>query len=42
VLLFTKRPGRRARVRFLPGLLLLSVVASIVLTVAVNVLIRLF
>jgi hypothetical protein len=41
VFLFTKRSGRRTQVRFFPGLLLFSVVASIALTIFVNVLIRL-
>jgi len=39
---FTKRPGRRANVRFLPGCLVFSLVASIVLTIALNILIRAF
>ncbi len=39
---FTKRPGRRANVRFMPGCLVFSLVASIVLTVLLNVLIRAF
>jgi hypothetical protein len=41
VFLFTKRPGRRAQVRFMPGCLVLSLVLSIALTVVVNVIIRL-
>jgi hypothetical protein len=39
--LFTKRPGRRAQVRFMPGCLVTSLVLSLVLTVLVNVLLRL-
>jgi hypothetical protein len=42
VFLFTKRPGRRAEVRFMPGCLVTSLLLSLALTVAVNVLIRLF
>jgi hypothetical protein len=42
VFLFTKRPGRRTQVRFMPGCLVGSIVLSIALTVLVNVLIRLF
>jgi hypothetical protein len=42
VFLFSKRSGRRAEVRFFPGLLLLSVVASIAITILLNVLIRVF
>jgi hypothetical protein len=42
VWLFTKRPGRRTEVRFMPGCLVVSIVVSIVLTVLLNVLIRLF
>jgi hypothetical protein len=40
--LFTKRWGRRAQVRFMPGCLLTSLLLSIGLTVLVNVLIRIF
>ena len=40
--IFTKRPGRRGSVRFMPGCLVFSLVASIVLTVLLNVLIRAF
>jgi hypothetical protein len=40
--LFTKRSGRRAQVRFMPGCLLTSLLLSIGLTVLVNVLIRIF
>jgi hypothetical protein len=39
--LFTKRPGRRAQVRFMPGCLVTSLLLSLVLTVLVNVLLRL-
>ena len=39
---FTKRPGRRGNFRFLPGCLVFSLVASIVLTVLLNVIIRAF
>jgi hypothetical protein len=39
--LFTKRPGERTQVRFMPGCLAASVVISIVLTVLINVVIRL-
>jgi len=42
VFLFTKRPGRRTQVRFMPGCLVGSIVLSIALTVLVNMLIRLF
>jgi hypothetical protein len=41
VFLFTKRPGRRMEVRFMPGCLVISLVLSIALTVLVNVVIRL-
>jgi hypothetical protein len=37
-----KQPGRRVQVRFVPGCLIWSLLLSIVLTVLVNVLIRLF
>jgi hypothetical protein len=40
VLLFTKRPGRRAQVRFMPGCLVTSLILSIALTVLVNLIIR--
>ena len=40
--LFTKRPGRRAEVRFMPGCLVVSLFLSLGLTIVVNVLIRLF
>jgi hypothetical protein len=38
--LFTKRPGRRTQVRFMPGCLVVSVVLSIALTIMVNVIFR--
>jgi hypothetical protein len=37
-----KRPGRRTQFRFMPGCLIWSLLLSVVLTVLVNVLIRLF
>jgi len=40
--LFTKRPGRRAQVRFMPGCLVFSIVASLVLTIVLNLIIRAF
>jgi hypothetical protein len=40
--IFTKRPGRRTNVRFMPGCLVFSLVASIVLTILLNVIIRAF
>ena len=39
---FSKRPGRRTNVRFMPGCLVFSLVASVVLTIVLNVLIRAF
>jgi hypothetical protein len=39
--LFTKRPGRRAQVRFMPGCLVTSLLISIGLTILLNLLIRL-
>ena len=39
---FTKRPGQRGQMRFMPGCLVFSLVVSVVLTVLLNVLIRLF
>jgi hypothetical protein len=42
LLLFTKRPGRRTEVRFMPGCLMTSLLLSIGLTILVNVLLRLF
>ncbi len=38
--LFTKRPGQRAQVRFMPGCLVTSLILSIALTVLINVIIR--
>jgi hypothetical protein len=38
--LFTKRPGERAQVRFMPGCLVISLVLSITLTILVNLIIR--
>ena len=38
--LFTKQPGRRTQVRFMPGCLVVSVVLSIALTIMVNVILR--
>jgi hypothetical protein len=40
--LFTKRPGRRTEVRFMPGCLIWSIVLSIGLTILLNVAIRAF
>ena len=40
--LFTKRPGRRTDVRFMPGCLVGSLLMSVGLTILLNVLIRLF
>jgi hypothetical protein len=40
VFIFTKRPGRRAQVRFMPGCLVWSLLASVALTILVNVIIR--
>ena len=37
---FSKQPGRRAQVRFMPGCLLMSLLISVVLTVLINLLIR--
>ena len=42
MLLFSKRPGRRTEVRFLPGCLLWSIILSVGLTILLNVLIRAF
>jgi hypothetical protein len=42
VFVFTRRPGRRGSVRFLPGCLVFSLVASVVLTILRNVLVRAF
>jgi hypothetical protein len=38
---FARRPGRRTSVRFMPGCLVWSLLASIVVTVLINLLIRL-
>jgi hypothetical protein len=38
--LFTKRPGRRAEVRFMPGCLVTSLLLSVALTILINLLIR--
>jgi hypothetical protein len=38
--LFTKRPGERAQVRFMPGCLVISLLLSIGLTIVINLLIR--
>jgi hypothetical protein len=38
--LFAKRPGERTQVRFMPGCLVTSLILSIVLTVLVNLIIR--
>jgi hypothetical protein len=40
VFVFTKRPGRRANVRFMPGCLVWSLILSIALTILLNVAIR--
>ena len=40
MILFTKRPGRRTQVRFMPGCLVISLLLSIGLTVLINILIR--
>ena len=42
MLFISKRSGRRAQVRFVPGCLLWSLILSILLTVLVNLLIRAF
>ena len=42
MILFSKRPGRRTEVRFMPGCLLWSLLLSIALTVLINVLLRAF
>lgn len=42
MLLFSKRPGRRTEVRFMPGCLVFSLLLSIGLTILINLLIRLF
>ncbi len=38
--LFTKRPGERTQVRFMPGCLVTSLILSIAVTILVNVVIR--
>ncbi len=38
--LFTKRPGERTHVRFMPGCLVFSLILSVTLTILVNVIIR--
>jgi len=40
--LFTKRPGQRTQVRFMPGCLVWSLIISIGLTVLLNLAIRAF
>jgi len=40
MLLFTKRPGERAQVRFMPGCLVISLILSVALTILVNAIIR--
>lgn len=40
--LFTKRPGRRTQVRFMPGCLVWSIILSIGLTILLNLAIRAF
>jgi hypothetical protein len=42
VFLFTKRPGQRTQVRFMPGCLVWSLILSIALTVVLNLVIRAF
>jgi len=42
VFLFTRRPGERTEVRFMPGCLVWSVVLSIGLTILLNLAIRAF
>lgn len=42
VFTYTKRPGRRGNVRFMPGCLIWSLVLSVVLTVLLNVIVRAF
>jgi len=41
-LLFSKRPGQRTQVRFMPGCLLWSLILSIGLTILLNLAIRIF
>jgi hypothetical protein len=40
--IFTKRPGRRTQVRFMPGCLVWSLLLSIALTILINLLVRTF
>jgi hypothetical protein len=40
--LFTRRPGERTTVRFMPGCLVSSLILSIGLTIVLNLIIRLF
>lgn len=40
--LFSKRPGERTNVRFMPGCLVFSLLLSVGLTILLNVLIRIF
>jgi hypothetical protein len=40
MILFTKRSGARAQVRFMPGCLVWSLIFSIGLTIVVNLLLR--
>jgi hypothetical protein len=42
VFLFFKRSGEPAQFKFMPGCLVFSIVASIVLTILLNLLIRAF
>ncbi len=37
---FTKRPGERTQVRFMPGCLVISLILSITLTILVNLITR--
>jgi hypothetical protein len=40
--IFTKRQGRRAQVRFMPGCLVWSLLLSLGLTILINVMLRAF
>jgi hypothetical protein len=40
--IFTKRPGRRTELRFMPGCLVWSLILSIGLTILLNLAIRAF
>jgi hypothetical protein len=42
LLFFSKRPGERTQVRFMPGCLLWSLILSIGLTILLNLAIRAF